>query len=209
MLIRDQVRQGSWIVFGLVIAAVAITGVVISQIRFGGPMQQDNALQDVLLADVLPPPAYSVEPYLLVSLIAARPQDAGTHLERLNALRTEFRQREAFWKATELPPAIRREMLATLADADRFWDALDSEFLPALRAGNTARVTQQNAAMVEQSSAAARSLAHEADALALLVDAFCTREADPRPADERIGQGQLRESLAASAQSFSQTARAA
>jgi len=140
MLIRDQVRQGSWIVFGLVIAAVAITGVVISQIRFGGPMQQDNALQDVLLADVLPPPAYSVEPYLLVSLIAARPQDAGTHLERLNAPRTEFRQREAFWKATELPPAIRREMLATLADADRFWDALDSEFLPALRAGNTARV---------------------------------------------------------------------
>ena len=57
MLIKDQVRKGSWIVFGLVIAAVAITGVVISQIRFGGPMQQDNAMQDVLLADVLPPPA--------------------------------------------------------------------------------------------------------------------------------------------------------
>lgn len=111
MLIKDQVRHGSRLVIGLVIAAVAITGIVIAQIRFGGPMHQDNALQDALLADVLPPPAYSVEPYLLLSLIAARPSEAGTHLERLDALRTEFRQREAFWKATELPPEIRNEMM--------------------------------------------------------------------------------------------------
>jgi hypothetical protein len=44
------------------------------------------------------------------------------------------------------------------------------------------RMTQQNAAMVEQSSAATRSLATEAEALAQLVGTFQTRDVANRPA---------------------------
>ncbi len=141
MLIRDQVRLGSRVLIALVAIAVAMTGLVLAQVRFGGPMFRQTALQDALLADILPPPAYSVEPFLLVTLIAERPGAAGDHLARLDVTREEFRTREVFWQDdTGLPPHLREQMLATLAGADRFWDAVDGQFLPALRAGDTERL---------------------------------------------------------------------
>jgi methyl-accepting chemotaxis protein len=56
MLIRTQVQHGSRIIMVLIALAVAITGVTIALVRFGGPMTEENTLQDVLLADILPPP---------------------------------------------------------------------------------------------------------------------------------------------------------
>ncbi|HIQ19045.1 MAG TPA: chemotaxis protein, partial [Novosphingobium capsulatum] len=48
--------------------------------------------------------------------------------------------------------------------------------------GDMDRMTQQNAAMVEQSSATTRGLATEAEALASLVSTFRTRDVSNRPA---------------------------
>jgi methyl-accepting chemotaxis protein len=127
-------------VIGLVLLAVVITGFVISVIRFGGPMFRENSLQDALLADILPPPAYSVEPYLLITQIAANPASAAPHRERLEVTRDEFRQRQAFWAETQLPPQIQSQMTETVAAADAFWAVVDGKFMPALQAGNGARM---------------------------------------------------------------------
>ncbi|WP_086606332.1 hypothetical protein [Erythrobacter donghaensis] len=140
MLIKRQVELGSRIIMVLIVLAVAVTGVTIALVRFGGPMTQENTLQDVLLADILPPPAYSVEPFLLTSLMAANPGRVPEHMERLDVTREEFRQRQAYWAETPVPEELQAQVDATIASADAFWQVLDSRFLPAARAGDAARM---------------------------------------------------------------------
>lgn len=140
MLIRQQVQHGSRIIIVLITLAVAITGVTIALIRFGGPMTEENTLQDVLLADILPPPAYSVEPYLLTTLMLSDPGSARAHLERLDVTRAEFRQRQTFWAQTPVPAELQSQLDATIASADAFWAIVDKRFLPALEAGDVARM---------------------------------------------------------------------
>jgi methyl-accepting chemotaxis protein len=140
MLIRTQVQHGSRIIMVLIALAVAITGVTIALVRFGGPMTEENTLQDVLLADILPPPAYSVEPYLLTSLIATDPGKAKAHLERLEVTRTEFRDRQAYWAETPVPDELQAQVDATIASADAFWAVVDTRFMPAFKAGDEAQM---------------------------------------------------------------------
>ena len=140
MLIKQQVQLGSRIIMVLIVLAVAVTGVTIALVRFGGPMTQENTLQDVLLADILPPPAYSVEPFLLTSLMAANPGQVPVHMERLDVTREEFRQRQAYWAETPVPEELQAQVDATIASADAFWQVLDGRFLPAARAGDAARM---------------------------------------------------------------------
>ena len=136
MLIRQQVRLGSRIIMVLIAFAVVVTGITIALVRFGGPMTEENTLQDVLLADILPPPAYSVEPFLLTSLMASDPASVATHMKRLDVTRDEFRQRQAYWAATPVPEELQGQVDATIASADAFWQVLDRRFLPAARAGD-------------------------------------------------------------------------
>lgn len=140
MLIRQQVQHGSRIIIVLITLVVAVTGVTIALIRFGGPMTEENTLQDVLLADILPPPAYSVEPYLLTTLMQSDPDSARAHLKRLDVTRTEFRQRQTFWAQTPVPAELQSQLDATIASADVFWAIVDKRFLPALEAGDMARM---------------------------------------------------------------------
>lgn len=116
----------------LVIAALLIIGIVIAQIRLGGPMSRAESLQDEMLADILPPPAFVVEPYLLATLIASDPGRASDHLVRLSQLRSEFRSRKIYWRDAPVPDALRPALGETMHRADVFWAAIDRDFLPAL-----------------------------------------------------------------------------
>lgn len=140
MLIKKQVELGSRIIMALITLAVVVVGVTIGLVRFGGPMTQENTLQDALLADILPPPAYSVEPYLLTSLMASDPSRLAEHSKRLDVTRTEFQDRAAFWAQTPVPPELQGQLDATIASAKAFWTIVDQKFLPAAKAGNTARM---------------------------------------------------------------------
>lgn len=140
MLITKQVQRGSRIIMVLIVLAVAVTALTIALVRFGGPMTEENTLQDVLLADILPPPAYSVEPYLLTALMASDPASVPVHLARLDVTREEFRQREVFWGETPVPLELQAQVDATIASANVFWEVVDRSFLPAARAGDAARM---------------------------------------------------------------------
>src|SRR3990167_6579625 len=63
-MLSEQTSRGAKLVVALILAAILIVGVAVSYIRFGGPLHKQNLLQDELLADILPPPAFVVEPYL-------------------------------------------------------------------------------------------------------------------------------------------------
>lgn len=131
-MLSTQVQSARRLLVALVIGALLLIGLVIAQIRLGGPMSRANALQDEMLADILPPPAFVVEPYLLATLIADDPLHARDDLARLSTLRAEFLARKAYWRDATVPDELRPALDETLQRADRFWLAIDRHFLPAL-----------------------------------------------------------------------------
>jgi len=135
-MLSHKARSGARILIGLVLAIIALASVVVYGIRAGGPLTQGAALQSELLADVLPPPAFVVEPYLNASLIVHDPERAGPILAELKGQHEEFLQRKEYWKTAPVPQQLRPALNDTIAAADRFWQVMDAKFLPAAESGN-------------------------------------------------------------------------
>lgn len=137
-MIKDQTRTASRAIIALTVTAIVVGALVMAQVRFGGPLQHRNALQDELLADILPPPAFVVEPYMRATRVLVDPSQADETKRQLAAEQALYEQRKQYWKAADLPPEMRPQVDATLATADKFWAAVDNGFLPALKAGDMA-----------------------------------------------------------------------
>lgn len=143
-MIKDQARLGANVLIVLVIVAIALSTFVVMQIRYGGPIFQKYALQDELLADILPPPAYVVEPYLEASLAMANPAQSTDHVKALGQLEKDYLARKAYWQTAPLPSDEAAVLKDSQKSADAFWAAIDQRFIPAVRAGDVAAMRQVN-----------------------------------------------------------------
>ena len=135
-MIKDQSSRGAKLVIGLIITAIIMASVGIGYIRFGGPLHRQNLLQDELLADILPPPAFVVEPYLHATWAIVDPGHADQALRALEQEQELFRQRKAYWATAPVPDELREEVSATIGTAEAFWSAIDNNFIPAMKVGN-------------------------------------------------------------------------
>jgi len=121
---------------------VGLSGYTLQQVRVMGPIYKQIILGNDLIADVLPPPEYIIESFLLSLQLRdetdlARRQNL---IERGNALRVEYENRQEFWKR-ELPPGpIDDAMTVTSSRAAMdFYEIRDREYIPALQAGDSVR----------------------------------------------------------------------
>ncbi len=145
-MIKDQTSRGAKLVIGLLVLAIALASLGVGYIRFGGPLHRQNLLQDELLADILPPPAFVVEPYLHTTWVLADPAHGEHALTALQEEHALFDQRKAYWKDAPVPAELRDQVSATIGTADAFWAAIDARFIPALKAGNIEAMRQVHAA---------------------------------------------------------------
>lgn len=141
-MLSEKARSGARLLIGILLAIIALASAVVYAIRADGPMTQDSALQAEILADVLPPPAFVVEPYLNASLIVHDPSRAGPFLSELKDERAEFEARKTYWKTAPVPQQLRQPLNDTIAAADRFWQVMDAKFLPAVTASNRAAMEE-------------------------------------------------------------------
>lgn len=128
---------------GLILAAMALGSVAasweINQIRFGGPIQGKNQQVSDLVADILPPPEYVIEPYLEATLLVNDPDSLAARKARLSVLRKQFDDRYNYWQASDLDPALKTELIEQSgSSAKRFWEEIDTGLLPAIERGDTA-----------------------------------------------------------------------
>jgi methyl-accepting chemotaxis protein len=137
-MISRKARLGARFLIGLLLVSIAVASVVVYQVRSGGPITMREALQSELVADILPPPAFVVEPYKNAALILIDPEAASPHVADIKAEHAEFEARKTYWQAADLPEAMRLPVDGTLTSADRFWKIMDNRFLPALKSGNRA-----------------------------------------------------------------------
>jgi len=113
----------------------------ITRVKVNGPLYHEIALGKDLVADVLPPPEYVIESYLLVLNLVDGTNDAAevtALIDRGKALRREYDERHGYW-TTQLPAGAISEALLvrSYGPALEFFDVRDKEIIPALLAGNT------------------------------------------------------------------------
>jgi methyl-accepting chemotaxis protein len=138
--IRKFVRFAAAGLVGLLVLGALLAGFGIDMIRMGGPIQTNSQQASDLIADILPPPAYIIEPFLEASLLRQDPRMATASRDRLTKLRADFEARHRHWQQATIDPALQAALEKAAAPAERFWQTLESRFLPAIAAGDAAAI---------------------------------------------------------------------
>lgn len=114
----------------------------LEQVRVKGPIYNEIVLGKDLIADVLPPPAYIIESYLLVlqEVDETDPTRVAQLVERGERLRLDYEARQEFWRRVLAKDELSDYMTVSAAkSATEFFRVRDEQFVPALRAGDRER----------------------------------------------------------------------
>lgn len=137
MNIQQASRTGGWALVGLLALASIFSAYGINAIRFGGEMHRVNQQLHEFNADILPPPAYLVEAYLVTNLVARSPGKVDAYAEKLASLKSDWRKRAEYWAASDLDQSLKAGLAATAAkDGTVFWRLVDERLIPATRRGD-------------------------------------------------------------------------
>jgi methyl-accepting chemotaxis protein len=135
-----------------VLVAASLAGFVIasasafwalSELKVNGPLYQRIVEGKDLVADILPPPEYIIETYLVANELRDVDSAAERDKEyaRLTALRKDYDDRHAYWMKQSLEPNLQKALLTDAHGyALEFYKKLDEQFLPAVRAGDKERM---------------------------------------------------------------------
>jgi methyl-accepting chemotaxis protein len=118
-------------VFGL---AIAIQLYALRQLRVEGPEYARVVDAKDFVADILPPPLFLIEPYLLALEGVAHPDVSAAMADKIGVLEASYHDRIDLWSRKELPDEITDMIDRELRPAsDAFWSEMDRNVLPALR----------------------------------------------------------------------------
>ena len=140
-----NITKTLWI-FGVVVVvcmttASAIQTYALSELKVNGPKYARILTANNLVADILPPPLYMLEPYAIAQEAALNPERIGDVLEKLTAIETIYNERKQFWLTADLNPDLRAMLVDNvLAKGDDFWALVDKKFVPAAQKGEISRM---------------------------------------------------------------------
>ncbi|KAF4516343.1 hypothetical protein B566_EDAN000585 [Ephemera danica] len=129
--------------FVLALAVVlAMAHSALDAVKINGPAYQEIIETKDLVADVLPPPLYLVEPYLLVlQLLQETDREAVAQLiDRGKQLRNEYEVRHQHWSKTLAEGKLKQVLVVdSYASGIAFLNMRDREYVPAILAGDFAK----------------------------------------------------------------------
>ena len=132
------------VIFGLVVVvglmmSIGLQTYTLANLKVNGPVYKSIIEGKDLVADILPPPLYLIESYMLANEIVNNPDLAGVNADKILSLKKDYDARRAYWKASGLPDQIKAELENdVLAKADLFWTDMSERFLPAGTAADRA-----------------------------------------------------------------------
>lgn len=111
----------------------------IHEVKINGKLYNEIILAKDLVADILPPPEYIIETRL-VSLEMLRTENSAelaTFIAKIKTLKQEYEERHAFWVKNLHHEKIKPLMVEkAYAPAMRYFTLLETEFIPAVQAGD-------------------------------------------------------------------------
>ncbi|NQE65531.1 hypothetical protein E1H18_1312 [Caulobacter sp. RHG1] len=138
-------------------AALLIAGFILAtgaaayslmELRVGGPVSEQQTKAQTFIADILPPPLYLVEA-LLTAHRGPDELDRAAEIEKkLKSLKQDYDSRREYWRENPLSDELLQSLNKSDVEVQKFWKVIDSQFIPALRVGDT---TQMDAAISDLS----------------------------------------------------------
>ena len=128
-------------VFGFILLGANFYRTLI-KVEVNGELYNDIARQKDLLADILPPPEYLVESYM-VALQMSNTSNSGEIsglIEQSKQLQDDYKERHEFWLKEPLDAQTKDVLLKkSYEPAMAFFDVFNNEFLPAIQRGDQAK----------------------------------------------------------------------
>jgi len=109
-----------------------------NMLNVNGPIYHRIVQGKDIIGDVLPPPEYIIESYLVaLQLTQAAPDEIGALVDRFQSLKTQYESRHNYW----LEQSLEQELNTALLDdsyraAQAFYHEAEQRFLPGIQAGN-------------------------------------------------------------------------
>ena len=115
----------------------------LNELRVNGPLFQKIQQDNELLADVLPPPEYIIESYLITLQLLLEPEKSKqvVLIDSLQKLRKEFSVRHEYWQGKDLESGIKQTLVSdSYKPAMEFYGTLFDTLIPAIQKGDRATV---------------------------------------------------------------------
>ena len=123
------VSLGMFASFGLQQAAL-------ERLKVNGPVYEQIIYGKDLIADILPPPLFVVESYMLSHEANDFPDLVDANLAKIATLKKAYEDRRAYWQTTRLPKPLLDELNnEVIAKGDIFWQVMEKDVIPALKTG--------------------------------------------------------------------------
>ncbi|MGW8392273.1 methyl-accepting chemotaxis protein [Pseudoduganella sp. HUAS MS19] len=143
ILHRMKIRARFLVMLCIFGAGFALYGVwsfrTLNELKVNGPVYERIVQSKDLIADVLPPPEYIIESYL-VCLQLADAQDKSSQdqlIERLRKLNMDYVARHEYWMKAGLEPELGNALLKEAHDpAEEFYKLAFNELVPAARSAD-------------------------------------------------------------------------
>jgi methyl-accepting chemotaxis protein len=145
----------SLLVFGAFVTtafliAIGVMTYTLNTVKIEGPQYHQIIEGKDLVADILPPPLFVVEAYLLASEIEIEPTLAAGNQKRIQKLKTDFEERLKVWRNSDLPEDLKRIIETEISpSSEAFWQDINEQFLPA-QASKDPNLRQQAMAALRQ-----------------------------------------------------------
>ena len=124
------------VTFGL-ISSIGLSRYVYEDLKVNGPRYHDIVNGKDLIADILPPPLYVVESYMLANEMMAHPTIVEANTSRIGVLKGLYEERRLFWQNSDLDPGLNAKLQDdVLIKGDAYWTVLEAQFLPAMSSGD-------------------------------------------------------------------------
>jgi methyl-accepting chemotaxis protein len=143
-----KIRTRFMLLLGIFMCGFALYGTwsfkTLNELKVNGPLYQHIVQSKDLIADILPPPEYIIESYL-VSLQLAQSVDKAQQekfIGQLKALKDDYDVRHEFWSKASLDPALQEQFLKHAHEpALTFFNTAFSELVPAIQQNDKVAAT--------------------------------------------------------------------
>jgi methyl-accepting chemotaxis protein len=137
-LLQQMIFMVGVVIFGL-LASIAISVWIIEKVKVTGPIYSEIAQGKDLVADILPPPEYIIESYLVVqqALNETDTKKRSDLFERLQKLKGDYEERHKYWNKALHDDEVRQIILeASYKPAESFYQTAKDQYFPAINRGD-------------------------------------------------------------------------
>ena len=123
-------------------ASFGLQQTALERLKVNGPIYEQIVFGKDLIADILPPPLFVVESYMLSHEANDFPELVEPNLAKIATLKSAYDDRRAYWQTTRLPQPLKDELNnEVIAKGDVFWTVMESDVIPALKTGKPGAAT--------------------------------------------------------------------